>query len=167
MITLNGLQHQLDEHMATKAELGQAWNHLHAFNLRMAIAMMQYRQVSSVHSIGGFVKQGIILPSPGQRVIIPAGLTLNSMRPSYDSDSYKTDREVVVHRLTSPRARGFSEDYSDDPSSIRELPIEIIWAGKGQYWNSVAINDWIEAGGYALTEKLRQKQAASTTAERS
>ncbi|MDU8350669.1 hypothetical protein RYA05_02055 [Pseudomonas syringae pv. actinidiae] len=158
MITRQGLQQKLDEHMLNKDSQGQAWDHLYAFNLRMAIAVMKHRNVDSTHAIGGFIKEGAILPSAGQRIIIPKGMVVNSMRPGHDTDSYKTNREVVVHSITIPGARGFHEEYSDEPSSIQELAIEIKWAGKGSYWNYVTLNDWIEAGGEALTQKLAIKK---------
>lgn len=164
MITPQGLQQKLDAHMSNKSEQGQSWNRLHAFNLRLAIAVMQHRNVESIHSIGCFIKDGITLPSAGQKIIIPEGMIVNTLRPGQETDSYKTNREVVVHSVTIPGARGFHEEYSDDPSSIQELPIEIKWAGKGSYWYYVTLNDWIEAGGYDLTQAIAQKRSAAKQA---
>jgi hypothetical protein len=158
MITLKSLQEKQASHLALKAEQGQSWDHVYGYNLRLAIAVMQHRGLESVHSIGNFIKDGIKLPTAEQTVVIPKGLVFQTLRPGIETDLFKTDRHITVHSISIRSGTGFHEEYSDDPASIRELPIEIKWAGKGSYWCSVTLNDWIESGGYDMTQAFEKKR---------
>lgn len=151
MITLMALETQRASNLAIKERFGQLWDHVLDFNLRMAISVMRFRGIESIHAIGNFTKEGIVLPAAGKSIIIPKGLAFKSLRPKADTDVFKADRKIVVASVSMARATGFYEEYHNHPASIQELPFEIKWAGKGNYWCYVTLNDWLEAGGYELT----------------